>query len=126
MAAFSASRLVCSAMPVIVSTIAADPLGLAGERRSIAPPTWAEDVGDRADRVGRLRGGLDALAGGRAGLLGGLGGRARGARRCAAAARAASCDGARGSDSTMRTWRSAPCATSLTAEAMVAGSCASS
>ena len=74
-------------------------------------------VGDAADRPGRLLGGVDALAGDLAGLLGGAGGLlgALGARRGpprrprAAASRAVS---------TMRTWRSAPWATSPTADAI--------
>ena len=61
-AAFSASRLVCSAMPVIVSDDPADPLATwpTGPRCRRRP---ARRTRRAPDRVGGLRGGVDALAG---------------------------------------------------------------
>ena len=59
-AALSASRFVCSAMPVIVSTIAADLLGLRRELadRAVAPRSTSRD---RRASPRRLLGGGDAL-----------------------------------------------------------------
>ena len=117
MAAFSASRFVCSAMPVIVSTMPADLLGLGAEL---------------ADRLGRVAASCRAprssprwpastapapcSATSRA-VTGGVGASPARSARSAELADATS-SVASLACSTARTWRSAPWATSPTAEAI--------
>ena len=114
-AALSASRLVCSAMPVIVSDDPADALRALGQlvdrgadlraRRATcgSPRRRARRRARRPRRRRRARSAASAVS--------------RAVSALADAARAASWTAAR-VDSTIRTWRSAPCATSPTAEAI--------
>ena len=117
-AAFSASRFVCSASPVIVVDDAADPLGARGEvldRRRRPGRTRRRPRGSRSVAVA---GGGDALAGdARAPPRRPRRWRARPAALAPARAVLASCTASR-VDSTIRTWRSAPWATSVTAPAI--------
>ena len=116
MAAFSASRLVCSAMPVIVSTIAADALGTSRQ--------VLDRDGDLAEESATPRIASVACAAARTPSRAPSRGLARRPRRshgrCRRSRAAAVAASARphASVSTMRTWRSAPCATSPTAPAI--------
>ena len=96
---------------------AADLLGLARRGRSIAAPTSREDVGDRRIASVACAAARDALARRRRGPARRPRRSRVAARRCAGGARRP--PGRRSRvDSTMRTWRSAPWATSATAEAI--------
>ena len=94
---------------------AADLGGLGGEALHRGADVGG-GLGDLADRVGGLRGGGDAALGDPVGLLA-ASAVAVADSALSAAARAASWTASR-VDSTMRTWRSAPWATSVTAEAI--------
>ena len=72
MAALSASRLVCSEMPVIVATMPPMRSDFS-ERRSMPVPTRPAASASDADRLRGLVGGVGALAGDALGELGGLG-----------------------------------------------------
>ena len=115
MAAFSASRLVCSASAGDRGDDPADLLGARGEVLDRGADL-GRGGGDVADRLGRRGGRGDALTGDLAGVLGGLGGRRRGLGARGGGG-VASCTASR-VDSTIRTWRSAPWATSVTALAI--------
>ena len=116
MAAFKANRLVCSAMPVMASTMPPICSDFAPSSR-IASVACVLAVADRRHRVGRLAHGLGAVdrdlarrVGGARGLLRDTGGRARGVAPCRPSAA--------GRSSIALTWRSAPVATSSTALAI--------